>query len=113
MPPTEYWYFTFRVHDADIVVLDKLRDKEDAVFEDRAELYFARDDQMKDYYCVEIDSRGRAFDYRGSYYRRIDTAWTWKGLETKASPLAEGCEIEGRIPLASFEALGFRGCAPA
>jgi hypothetical protein len=119
-PPTEfralcddtYWYFTFRVHDADIVVLDKLRDKEDAVFEDRAELYFARDDQMRDYYCVEIDSRGRAFDYRGSYYRRIDTAWRWKGLETKASPLAEGYEIEGRILLASFAALGFPRLRP-
>ena len=114
-PPTEfralwddaYLYFTFRMEDADVVVLDKLRDEEDAVFEDRAEMYFSRDDRMQDYYCVEVDSRGRAFDYRGSYYRRLDPTWNWKGLETKGSPLPDGYVVEGRIPLASFEALGF------
>ena len=107
-----YLYFTFRIEDADVFVLDKFRDEEDAVFEDRAEIYFVRDDRMRDYYCFEIDSRGRAFDYRGSYYRRFDPAWTWKGLETKASPLPQGYVVEGRIPLESFEALGFPKLRP-
>jgi len=106
-------YFTFKVHDEDIVVLDKLRDKQDEVFEDRVELYFGSDDRMlKDYYCLEIDSRGRAFDYRGSYYRRLDAAWSWPWLQTKAAPLPQGYEVEGRIPLASFEALGFPRLRP-
>ena len=42
-PPTEFLafcddehlYFTFRAEDADVVTLDKLRDKEDELFEDR------------------------------------------------------------------------------
>ena len=99
--------FTFRVQDADIVVLDRLRDERDAVFEDRVEVYLCRDDQMKDYFCFEVDSRGRVFDYRGAYYRRLDTKWDFEGLEAKAAPLPEGYEIEGRIPLKGLAALGF------
>jgi hypothetical protein len=105
-------YFTFRVQDADIVVLDKLRDEEDEVFEDRVEVYLSRDDEMKNYYCFEVDSRGRAFDYRGSYYRHLDTKWKVEGLETKATPLPKGYEIEGRILLKSLAALGFPAIHP-
>lgn len=119
-PPTEfralcddrYLYFTFRVHDADVVVLDKLRDEEDEVFEDRVEMYFSRDDQMQDYYCIEIDSRGRAFDYRGSYYRRLDAKWNWQALETKGAAMQQGYTVEGRIALSGFEALGFARLRP-
>jgi len=119
-PPTEFralcddehLHFTFRVEDADVVVLERLRDEEDEVFEDRVELYFGRDDAMKDYYCIEVDSRGRAFDYHASYYRRLDPKWKWKGLATKASPLEAGYVVEGRIPLASFQALGFPPLRP-
>ena len=94
-------YFTFRVQDADIVALDRLRDEQDEVLEDRVEVYLSRDDRMTDYYCFEVDSRGRAFDYRGAYYRRLDTQWKFAGLETKDAPLPQGYEIEGRIPLKS------------
>jgi hypothetical protein len=95
---TNFW-FTFRVEDHDIVVLENLRDEEDEVFEDRVEIYFSRDDHLNDYYCFEVDSRGRAFDYHGSYYRHLDTKWKFEGLETKACPLPNGYEVEGRIPL--------------
>ncbi len=108
----EFLYFTFRVHDEDIVVLDKLRDEEDAVFEDRAEMYFVRDERMKDYYCIEVDSRGRAFDYRGAYYRRLDPKWNWPGLETKGSAIEQGYVVEGRMPLASLEGMGFPRLRP-
>ncbi len=100
-------YFTFRVQDADIVVLDQLRDEQDQVFEDRVEVFLALDDQMKDYYCIEVDSRGRVYDYRGSYYRKLDANWRFEGLQTKAAPLPKGYEVEGRIPLESLTALGF------
>ncbi len=108
----EFLYFTFRIEDADVFVLDKFRDEQDAIFEDRAEIYFVRDDRMQDYYCFEIDSRGRAFDYRGTYYRQFDASWNWPGLETKASPLPQGYVVEGRIPLSSFESLGFPKLRP-
>ena len=107
-----YLYFTFRVHDDDIVALERLRDKQEEVFEDRVELYFGRDEQMKDYYCLEVDSKGRAFDYRGSYPRHLDPSWKFEGLETKAAALAQGYEVEGRIPLKTFVALGFPALRP-
>jgi len=108
----EHLYFAFRVEDADVFVLDELRGEEDAVFEDRAELYFVRDDRMNDYYCIEIDSRGRAFDYRASYYRRFEPGWNWQGLETKGLATPDGYTVEGRMPLATFEAMGFPALEP-
>jgi hypothetical protein len=107
-----FFYFTFTAHDEDIVVLDKFRDEEDGVFEDRVEMYFARDDRMKQYYCFEIDSRGRPYDYRGAFYRRLDPKWNWKGLESKASSIEKGYVVEGRVPLSSFEEMGFPRLAP-
>jgi hypothetical protein len=106
------FYFTFRVHDDDIVTLDRLGDKEDAVFEDRVEMYFGRDEEMKDYYCLEVDSRGRAFDYRGSYYRQLNPSWKCEGLETTATALPHGYEVEGKIPVKTFVALGFPALRP-
>jgi photosystem II stability/assembly factor-like uncharacterized protein len=112
-PPTEFrafcdeshFYFGFHVQDADIVVLDRLRDEEDAVLEDRVEMYFGRVDRMQEYYCMEIDSRGRAYDYAARYYRRFDPKWTLAGLEAKGTPVPDGYAVEGRVPLESLEKL--------
>ena len=114
-PPTEfralcddrYLYFAFRTQDADIVVLDQLRDKGDVVFEDRIEMFFCRDDRMTEYYCLEIDPRGRIFDYSSSYYRQHDWSWSWPGVEARGTLREDGYDVQGRIPLASFEQLGF------
>jgi uncharacterized membrane-anchored protein len=119
-PPTEfsafcddqYFYFGFRADDADIVVLDTLRDKEDGLFEDRVELYFSRDPQMKAYFNLEIDSRGRVFDYSGAYYRQVDTKWHCEGVEAVGRPLEKGYAVEGRIPQQAFAAMGLPQLKP-
>jgi hypothetical protein len=108
----EHLYFTFRVEDADIFQVDKFRDEQDAIFEDRVEMYFCRDDRLGDYYCIEVGPRGRMFDYRGAYYRRLDPAWNWKGVEAKGSLLEKGYVVEGRISLDSLQALGFPRLRP-
>lgn len=108
----DFLYFTFRVHDEDLVIVEPVREKQDIVAGDRVELFFSTDPEMWNYYCLEIDPRGRVFDYRASYYRRFDRAWSWPEVETGASSLTEGYAIEGRIPLASFEALGFPRLRP-
>lgn len=105
-------YFAFQVADADIVVLDKLRDEEDEVFEDRVEMYFALDGELKRYHCMEVDSRGRVYDYQGSFYRKLNPAWNWQGVEARGSKQDDGYTVEGRIPLASFEKLGFPALQP-
>lgn len=108
----EDFYFSYRAQDADIVVLESLNDPKDAVLEDRVEFYLCSDEQMKDTYCVEIDSRGRVFDYHSTYYRQFDPTWDLAGLETKGSPLPDGYQVEGRVPLRDIKALGFPTIAP-
>ena len=107
-----FLYFTFCVHDEDVVVLDTLRDKQDVVLEDRVEMFFSRDDRMSEYYAIEVDPLGRTYDYRGAYYRQFDPAWAWPGLETKGTLWEQGYEVEGRMPLASFESLGYPPLRP-
>lgn len=108
----ESLYFMFDVKDEDIVVLEKLRDEQDVVLEDRVELLFSRDDRMEDYYCAEIDPRGRVLDYRGVYYRRFDMKWNWAGLEARGATGKHGYVVEGRIPLESLVKLGFPRLRP-
>ncbi len=76
------------------------------------EICFSRDPQMKEYYCIEIDSRGRAYDYRAAYYRQFDRTWHCEGLETAATAGEKSYVVEGRIPLATFVALGFPQFSP-
>jgi hypothetical protein len=108
----QYLYFAFRAQDADIFVLDKLRDKEDAVFEDRVEMILSRDEQMRNYFCFEIDSRGRVFDYRARYYRQFDPTWKCQGLKTAAAPFRQGYVVEGRMPLRTLREMGFPQLVP-
>ncbi|HPA18360.1 MAG TPA: exo-alpha-sialidase [Verrucomicrobiae bacterium] len=108
----DHLYFAFDVDDADIVALDDFTDEADAVLEDRAELYIALDDQMTRYFCVEIDSRGRPFDYSASYYRQFVRKWKFDGLATAAHVRQGGYNVEGSIPLKSLEALGFPPLKP-
>lgn len=104
--------FMFRAHDDDIVVLDALREEEDVILEDRVEMLFAVDDRLGRYGCIEIDSRGRVFDYAGAYYRRFDPSWRFVGAEIAALPLDGGYLVEGRIPLESLEKLGLPRLKP-
>ena len=106
------FYFAFRVEDADLFTLDEHRGELDGVFEDRAEMYFARDDAMRDYYALEVDSHGRRLDYRGAYYRRIDFSWDCDAAETSGQKTPTGYVVEGRIPLTAFEAMGFPRLRP-
>jgi hypothetical protein len=108
----DYFYFAFRAMDADLFVLTELPEEGYAVFEDRVEMYFARDDQMQDYYCIEIDPHGRTMDYRGAYYRQLDLNWNCPGLETQGVMSAHGYTVEGRIPLTTFAGLGFPALRP-
>ena len=108
----DHFYFTFRVMDADLFVLADLPEESYAVFEDRIEIYFARDDQMQNYYCIEIDPHGRTMDYSGAYYRQLDLNWHCPGLETQGVIFDQGYTVEGRIPLATFIDLGFPALRP-
>ena len=102
----EFFYFSFRVHDEDVVV-EKTFDNESTMDrEDRVEIFFSRDDKLKEYFCLEVDPMGRVHDYSASYYRKFDSSWDCTGIRTASSITKEGYVVEGSIALKTLEALG-------
>ena len=113
-PPTEFraivdddsLYFSYRVHDDDIVLAEPFEKKTDAIGEDRIEIVISRDRELSHYFSAEIDPLGRAFDFQASHHRQFDFSWQWPGLKTAGRLTDGGYEVEGSIPLATLESLG-------
>ncbi len=99
--------FAFRADDDDIVLAADYQGKEDVVREDRVELFFALDDELASYYCLEIDPLGRVLDYHANFYRRFDRSWSCPGLDVTGRRTEKGYCVEGLIPLRSLQLLGF------
>ncbi|GHT12205.1 hypothetical protein FACS1894170_06730 [Planctomycetales bacterium] len=93
-------YFFFDVKD-DEIVLDAAYSKErDNENEDRVELFFSKDKEMKEYYCLEIDPKGRCLSYRGHYYRDLQFDWEPpNGFSVVGKIVPSGYKVEGAIPL--------------
>lgn len=106
-------YFAFRVDDDDVVLVEDFRSKDDVVREDRAELFFALDEKLEKYFCLELDPLGRVLDYRAAHYRKFDRSWTFPGLKVAGRRTGGGYTVEGMIPLASLTSLGFPAPGPA
>jgi len=102
----EFFYFSFRVHDEDVVVEKKFDSESVMDKEDRVEIFFACDDNLKEYFCFEVDPLGRVHDYSASYYRKFDSSWNCPGISTAGSITKQGYIVEGSIPLKTLEALG-------
>ncbi len=99
-------YFSFSVHDEDVVIEEKFDTESIVAREDRVEIFFACDDKLKEYFCLEVDPLGRVLDYAASYYRRFDSSWDLPGVRTAARITGEGYIVEGSVPLKSLEAVG-------
>lgn len=107
-----YFYFSFTAHDQDIVVQEKFDTESVVAEEDRVEIFFACDDKLKEYFCLEVDPRGRVLDYAASYYRRFDNSWDLSGVRTAASITDKGYTVEASVPLKSLEAVGLPPLCP-
>lgn len=97
--------FSFDVDDDDVVVAADWQGESTVDQEDRVELFLARDAALERYYCLEIDPVGRVHDYAATHYRRFDTSWNCRGLETKGARTAAGYRVEGSVPLSALEAV--------
>ncbi len=104
---TDALYFSFRVTDDDVVLAERFRTKMDVIVEDRVELFFARDERLAEYYCLEIDPLGRVLDYRASYHREFDFSWSFPELNAVGTLVPGGYTVAGRIPWAALQSLGF------
>lgn len=100
-------HFTFTVDDSDIVVTEKWTGESTLDGEDRVEIFFAKDEQLQQYWSIEIDSQGRVHDYQASHYRNFDNTWNCPGLKTTAQRTQTGYTVTATIPLATLgELLG-------
>lgn len=99
------FYFAFRVEDEDIV-LDAGEGEETVAAGDRVEIFVASDDALKDYFCIEIDPRGRVLDYRASFYREFDFDWAFPELRVAATVFEGGYVVEGELPLTALASYG-------
>lgn len=103
----EWFYFAFEAHDNTPVVEESLSNKLTVAKEDRVELFFAPDDSLSKYYCLEIDPVGRILDYAASFHRNFDYSWKWPtGVPVATTRTETGYVVEGRIQLATLESLG-------
>lgn len=92
-------HFRFIVEDPDVVVEEKWSGERTVDGEDRVEIFFAKDETLADYWCIEIDPLGRVHDYHASYYREFSSDWNFPGLEAAATRTAEGYEVTGSVAL--------------
>jgi len=100
-------YFAFWVADEDVVVVDGPPDDESLVARgDRVELFFARDEKLREYYSIEIDPTGRVLDYSARFYRHFDEGWDCPGLEVAAQRRPGGYDVEGRLSRRALKSMG-------
>ncbi|MEI7730927.1 MAG: carbohydrate-binding family 9-like protein [Verrucomicrobiota bacterium] len=101
----ERLHFTFTVEDRDIIVSRRWTNETTVASEDRVELFFATDEELRHYWCIEIDPLGRVHDYAASHYRKFDNDWNCPGLKSSAHRTPDGYSVTGSIPLATLSQL--------
>jgi hypothetical protein len=102
----KHFYFSFNVHDSEVIFDEEFTNESALDREDRVEFYFTPDETLKKYFCIEIDPLGRVHDYIASYYRRFDSSWDCSGIITAGRLTERGYTIEGKIPLKTLDELG-------
>ena len=104
----EWVYFLFDVKDDDVNIRQKTNDKTEVATSSRAEIFFRKDEELNPYYCLELDPIGRVLDYKATYHRQFDVAWSWPkdGLVIKTDRTNDGYTVEFSISKASLRQLG-------
>ncbi|HDC1791759.1 TPA: endoxylanase [Salmonella enterica] len=102
---TEAIWFRFDVEDHDVQVGSQ-PDKDDAVLaSDRVELFLSTGKALQPYYTAEMDSRGRVFDAKAEFYRKVDQTWNWQSLKTVASLTPNGYRVVGKVDIKELDTL--------
>lgn len=101
-------YWQFRVQDQDVKTYVDKNEKSEVLFSDRVEIFLSTDTTLSTYYCLEVDSLARVYDYRASHYRKFDVRWQWPSGQLRASARRDedGYVVTGRISLQSLTGLG-------
>lgn len=92
-------HFHFDVEDPEVVVEEEWLGESTLDGEDRVEIFFAKDETLADYWCLEIDPLGRVHDYHARHYREFDSDWNCPSLVVTAQRTAAGYEVAGSVAL--------------
>lgn len=98
-------YFLYEVADTTIIYNNE-KTEASVGSSDRIEFFFSKDPAMGDYYCAEIDPRGKVMDYHAKFYRQFDFDWNFKGLKLGTHTGKDTYIVEGSISLKSLEEMG-------
>ncbi|MEX0313656.1 MAG: carbohydrate-binding family 9-like protein [Allomuricauda sp.] len=103
----EYLYLRYDVKDNDLIIYDGYQKKRDIIRSDRVEIFIRKDEELKTYYCLEVDPNGAVLDFAASNYRVFDDNWTWpKGhLHTVGKILDDGYRLDMIISKESLKDL--------
>lgn len=102
--PEAIW-FRFDVEDHDIQSSSQLDKNEAVLASDRVELFFSTGQDLQPYYTAEMDSRGRVFDAKAEFYRKVDQTWNWQSLKTVASLTPNGYRVVGKVDIKELDTL--------
>ncbi len=92
--------FRFRVEDHDLVIPDAEDSGEGALLSDRVELFFSPTENLiPSYYGAEMDPRGRVYDYKASFHRNFNPAWSFETLRFSGEIHELGYTVEGTVAL--------------
>ncbi|MCL2646287.1 MAG: carbohydrate-binding family 9-like protein [Phycisphaerales bacterium] len=106
---SENLYFGYKAWEATPAIVEKWSGKNTLNAEDRVEIYFSPDWEMKSYYCIEIDALGRVHDFKGVGEvgaRKFDHSWDCEGLKVAATRGEGFYSVTGSIPLKTLRAIG-------
>lgn len=101
-----FLYLSYQMVDDVIIAPDSISGELDLIEQDRVEIYIAPDVKMKEYYCIEMDVKGRKLDYKGKFHRKFDFSWEFDDIEYKGTYTDDGYQVEAAISLKGLDALG-------
>ena len=115
-PATRAWLFwdedrllfAFDCEDAHIAARPPSGVEKDVDPQDRVEIFLWSGRPEDGYHCLELSPGGAAHDYTARFYRRFDDSWAPAGLRWSAALAARGYSVEGELPRAALEDMGFR-----
>ncbi|MEP5338740.1 MAG: carbohydrate-binding family 9-like protein [Algibacter sp.] len=103
----DHLFFCFHVMDSTIHIDNTDNSFNSINVSDRVELFFRVNASLNPYYCLEIDPSPRIMDFKALANKKFDFNWNWPktDLFVKSYSNRNGFSVEGKISIASLEAL--------
>lgn len=102
----DFLYLGYQMEDDIIIAPDLVTDEQDLIEQDRVEIYVAADKTMREYFCIEMDVKGRKLDYKGKFHRQFDFTWQFEAMDHKGIFTDKGYQVEAAISLNALRDLG-------